>query len=291
MVSFTGRIIIVEINIIIYIYIIIIYIYNNNLNIISIITFNKVYMDIHIFILCYNEEVLLPHTINHYKKYIPNCKITIYDNESTDNSVEIAKNLGCAVISWNSDNMINDYKYKDIKNNCWKHLKKGWMIVCDMDEWLCVKEKDLIKEKENGTTILQVKALNMIGESKKYDLSDIGDLHTITKCHYNNWMNKKCCFLRDNIQEMNFGLGAHNCNPKGKIKYSKRVYINKHLDHLGEKFFVNRRIIRHNRSHVMRKNGCCIHYAVGDEEKLAKEYHSSLRSAKDIKILIPWASY
>ena len=187
-------------------------------------------MQVHIFILCYNEQVLLPHTIKHYKKYIPNCNITIYDNESTDNSVKIAKNLGCAVISWNSNNMINDYKYKDIKNGCWKHLKNGWVIVCDMDEWLCVKEKDLIKEKENGTTILQVKGMNMIGESKKDDLSDIDDLHTITKCYYNNWMNKKCCFLRNKIQEMNYDLGTHNCNPKGKIKYSKRLYINKHFD-------------------------------------------------------------
>ena len=248
-------------------------------------------MNVHIFILCYNEEVLLPHTINHYKKYIPNCKITIYDNESTDNSVEIAKNLGCTVISWNSNNMIDDYKYKDIKNNCWKHLKNGWVIVCDMDEWLCVKEKDLIKEKENGTTILQVKGVNMVGESKTLDLSDIDDLHTITKGFNNNWMNKNCCFLRDNIREMNYCLGTHSCNPKGKQKYSDRIYINKHFDILGAKHYVNRRILRHNRSEVMRKKGNCKHYASKNKEKLTNQYYEVLREAKDLKIIIPWASY
>ena len=106
-------------------------------------------MEINIFILCYNEAPLLPHMVKHYKKYLPNCKITIYDNESTDNSVELAKSLGCSIISWNSNNIIDDHKYLEIKNNCWKHITHGWIIMADMDEFLCVTEQELMKEKEN----------------------------------------------------------------------------------------------------------------------------------------------
>ena len=41
------------------------------------------------------------------------------------------------------------------------------MIVCDMDEWLCVKEKDLIKEDK------EVVIINYFGELQKYVCGNI----------------------------------------------------------------------------------------------------------------------
>jgi hypothetical protein len=227
-------------------------------------------MEINIFLLCFNESALLPHTINHYKKYLPSCKITIYDNESTDNSVDIAKNLGCSIVSWNSNNIIDDELYIELKNSVWKKCNSGWIIMADMDEFLCVTEVELMKEKELGTTILQIDGRDMIGESETLDLTDI-DLQKINKYIKNNYESKNLCFLREEIVDMNYSLGAHSCNPTGNIVYSSNVYINKHMNVLGLNYLIDKHIKRYKRSEKMRLKNLCIHYTK-DIDKIKEMY-------------------
>ena len=229
---------------------------------------------ISVFILCYNEEILLPHTVAHYKKYMPSCNITIFDNESTDNSVEIAKTLGCSIVSWSSNNIINDFKYRFLKNNCWKGTKSGWIIVIDMDEWLCITEKELDEEKKNGTTILTIQGLEMIGESKTLNLSDI-NLHKLKKYLENDSESKSLCFLRDKITAMNYGMGAHHTDPDGEIKYSDKTYFNKHMSNLGLVFLIDKMEKRYERSKEMREKGYAIHYS-NDEESIKNNYNNLL---------------
>lgn len=46
---------------------------------------------------CYNEELSIKQVIDDCKKYIKNCTIYVYDNNSTDNTVSIAKENGAIV--------------------------------------------------------------------------------------------------------------------------------------------------------------------------------------------------
>ena len=233
-------------------------------------------MEINIFIVCYNESVLLPHTISHYRRNLPNAKITIIDNMSTDDSFEIANNLNCKVINWDTNNIIDDIKLRDLKNNCWKNVTTGWIIMIDMDEWLNVNESDLYNELLQGTTILSVRGIDMIGESNSLDLNDI-DLHKINKYIENERESKKLCFLRNSIIDINYDLGAHNCNPNGVINYSSKIYINKHMRALGSLFVINKNIIRYNRSHEMIRIGLCIHYT-NDNFKVFEDYNHQLQT-------------
>ena len=46
-------------------------------------------MDITVYTIAYNEELMIPHFIAHYRKQFPNCKIVVFDNESTDNTIKV----------------------------------------------------------------------------------------------------------------------------------------------------------------------------------------------------------
>jgi glycosyltransferase involved in cell wall biosynthesis len=237
-------------------------------------------MDINVFLLCFNEAPLLPHTIKHYKKFLPSCKITIYDNESTDNSVNIAKELGCTVVSWSSNNIHDEDLQISLRNSIWKTCKNGWIIMADMDEFVCVTEDELKQEMNSGVTILSIKGYDMIGDSETLDLTDI-DLQKITKYIDNPHEYKNLCFLRDNISDMNYGPGSHFCNPTGKISHSSKVYINKHMSCLGLPFLKNKLVERYKRNEKMRTKGWNIHYTQ-DLEEIEKMYTTNITNCKII---------
>ena len=54
-------------------------------------------MKISAIIPCYNEEITIRHVIEDIKKYSSECEIYVFDNNSTDNSYNIAKEAGAIV--------------------------------------------------------------------------------------------------------------------------------------------------------------------------------------------------
>ena len=235
----------------------------------------------HIFILCYNESVLLPHTVAHYRRNIPYANITILDNESTDGSQEIARQLGCNVISWSSQNILNDYLQANLKNNCWKNVD-GWVIVIDMDEWLCITDQELDHELQNGTTILKTKGIDMIGESKNEHLTDI-HLHNINKYVDNHYLNKTVCFYSKAISDMNYGCGAHFCTPVGRVQFSFRTYLIKHMSFLGLPFYTRKTIDRYNRAREMQRHGMATHYT-DNLNTINTEYNQRLTNSQTLNL-------
>jgi hypothetical protein len=201
----------------------------------------------HIFLLCFNEECIIRQTITHYKTRFPNAIITIIDNNSTDNSVKIAQEEGCDIFSFESENIMNEFIMRDIRNKHWKSVKNGWVIICDMDEWLNVCESELLEEDNKGTTVLTTVGYNMVGKSYSEKVEDI-DLNSLEDGFYDKNFCKNACFKRPAIIEMNYNTGCHECKPKGIVKYSEKKYILKHMDRLGIPYLVRKMKARYARS-------------------------------------------
>jgi glycosyltransferase involved in cell wall biosynthesis len=171
---------------------------------------------ISVFSITFNEEILIEFMIHHYRTRFPGCHIVIYDNNSTDNTVEIAKANGCEIIYYNSGNTLNDILHMRIKNTCWKDAKTDWVLVCDLDELLDINEQQLKNEESLGTTIIKSEGWTMINMENNLDIKNIKHgYRTEDELFYD-----KCLlFNKKHINQINYFVGAHQCNPVGLVKY------------------------------------------------------------------------
>lgn len=244
---------------------------------------------INIYILCYNEEAIIKDTIIHHKKLHPLAMITIYDNYSTDNSVKIAKDMGCNVIQWDRGEMVSNLFRRKIKNECWKSCKDGWVIVCDMDEWLCIRDEELENEYKLGTTVLRTVGYDMIAESKCKLLKDIDLQNIMTGSKYSQtkWM-----AFRPVFDEINFGPGAHGISPtpRNHVVYSNKIYNYKHNDCLGLPFYINKMKSSFERTIEDRKIKLSIHY-LNNESDIQSVYNNKLKSIGDLSHIFKEYNY
>lgn len=190
-------------------------------------------MELNIFSIAFNEELILPFMINFYKQRIPSAKFTIFDNQSTDNTKNIALEMGCEVIEWNTNNEIDDEKIKQLKNNCWKN-KKNWIMIIDPDECLNISEKELEQEEINGTTIIKSFGYNMVNMLDDLNLTNIK--YGVPEPNYS----KNYLFNSNLISEINYNHGAHSSNPSGHIKYSEKIYSLYHYKYINPDWLVER---------------------------------------------------
>ena len=139
-------------------------------------------------------------------------------------------------------------------------------------------------EESRGVSILRVKGYNMIGNSQSAILDDI-DLQHLSMGIYNPYESKNICFDARKITYMHFSLGAHQCLPIGRVAYSDKDYILKHMDELGFSYKCYKNKIRYDRSENMRSRGMCGHY-VNDNSILKATLEKLQTECHDIKYLL-----
>jgi len=233
---------------------------------------------VHLFLLCYNEELMLPHTIKYYRSRFPEVDITIIDNYSTDNSCKIAEELGCRVHKYDSNNQMDEHYLIWVRSHIWKQfVTEGWVIMCDMDEWLDITEEELINEDTNGTTIILTKGVNMVGEAKTQDFSDI-NLFDIKRGFFDDNFSKKVCFKYPQVQSMEYWYGAHQCFPQGQVVYSEKQYYLRHYNYLGTEYLVEKHRKRYERNEKSRSIGLNSHY-LNEKDAIIQLYNDCLSKA------------
>jgi hypothetical protein len=175
-------------------------------------------MKTEVFAICYNEEVLMPYFLRHYSSFCEH--ITIYDNCSTDRSVELAQaNPKATIIPFESDGLRDDI-HKNIKNTCWKESKADWVIVVDFDEFLVNARGGEVLE---NYTIVHPGWCEMISENLPTTEGQIYD-------EINEGIpleaSKYVMFKPGALRAINYDVGAHTCRPVGDVRILKDPFIN-----------------------------------------------------------------
>lgn len=230
-----------------------------------------------IFTITYNEELVLPHFIKWYRSRFHNCKIVVYDNESTDKTKEIAIENNCEVINYSTDNKLSDSAYLKIKNNAWKQAETDWVMVVDCDEFVDISENDLIQLESNKKTIVSAVGFNMCNVEGLTELADIK--HGVRAEQYD----KSILFNKNYINEINYEAGCHSCTPKGLVKYSEGLFNLYHMILINEQFLVDKYKRNADRMSDENKRNKWGHHYLQSEDIVRANYKHGLELAKLIR--------
>lgn len=177
-------------------------------------------MKIHVYTVCWNEQKLAKHFVNYYSKFCD--KIVIYDNGSTDGTLEKLVHPIVEVRKFSSDGFRDDMN-RDIKNTCWKESVgvADYVIVCDFDEFLYHENLFEFLEKNKDFNVFHPDIFDMITE---VDFNDDTDLHNhckqgyLVEDVYNQKQNKCILFNPNEIGNIGYSEGAHRLDNNNKLK-------------------------------------------------------------------------
>ena len=218
-------------------------------------------MIIHAYILCWNEERMIRHTLNHYSSFCD--KIILMDNESTDGTLAIAAEFPMVEVQpYASRNELSDSHYIKLKNKSWKQSRgiANWVIVCDADEFLYHPDgirQELELRLKNQEFIPGVDGYNMVADTFPEDYAR-PIYEPVKMGRRATSFDKKIVFNPNQVKEINYGAGAHTCRPvlesSGTIDSHCLNLL--HMKYLGKEYLQERhRQYAERMSYENKKNG------------------------------------
>lgn len=234
-------------------------------------------MRLEVYVLCYNESYLLPFFLEHCATHLHADKVVVYDNESTDNSVDICnsfKRCKIEVRTFHTGNKIRDDIYLQIKNNCWKGSSADWVIVCDMDEFLWIYDLNILADRiYDKYPVIRTQGWEMVSQvapDHKLPLTTV-----ITDGVRTSTLNKCILFRPKQIKEINYNYGCHECNPDSDIFVSMGEFKLLHYKFLSTEYVLNNFRERNLRLSGFNKElNLGFHYSL-PEDRIVKQWNDN----------------
>lgn len=212
-------------------------------------------MNIALYFINWNDSFYLPFIKQHYGMFCH--RIVMYDNHSTDNSIELALFLGFETRTFGYANRLDDQDYLNVKNHCWKEErgKSDYVVVCDADEFVIIDD-------------LRGSAPVITGYNMISDLLPNKSILDINTGEYSESYSKQAIFDPNKIEEIEFVHGCHKNYMRGEITTEGSCRLLHYRQIGGLKRILQRHSeYRARMSEFNLKHGMGIHYLHSDEEK------------------------
>ena len=246
--------------------------------------------------LCFNEMDILPFVEQYWRRIAT--KVVVYDNGSTDGSLEYLSKLPYVEVRHFETEGQNDPYQKQLKELAYKEFRDFYdiIIISDMDEVFYFEnlEKELDKM-INGNYDAMLLPLYSLCEDKKPEYEEGKLLHQLCHKFYKQGMNhmggfqnytKISIFNTNTVIFLSMSVGQHFVNtiPTQNFMIAEDAF-GLHLDKgfgLDYKFNIRQKM-NENLSKTNKQCGMCIEYSK-DYKSLKEEYENNQKHSFDINI-------
>ena len=246
--------------------------------------------------LCFNEMDILPFVEQYWRRIAT--KVVVYDNGSTDGSLEYLSKLPYVEVRHFETEGQNDPYQKQLKELAYKEFRDFYdiIIISDMDEVFYFEnlEKELDKM-INGNYDAMLLPLYSLCEDKKPEYEEGKLLHQLCHKFYKQRMNhmggfqnytKISIFNTNTVIFLSMSVGQHFVNtiPTQNFMIAEDAF-GLHLDKgfgLDYKFNIRQKM-NENLSKTNKQCGMCIEYSK-DYKSLKEEYENNQKHSFDINI-------
>jgi hypothetical protein len=216
---------------------------------------------LHIYVITWNNSEKLEYFINYYRSRFNNCKITVYDNMSSDDTKNIIYKYNCIYKSFDTLNKLCDTTHQNIKNTCWKEQDEIWAFCLDDDELLDIHAYDLFTETSDVIEFIGIERFNR-------------EKHMI-----NNLYNKSVSIRVKNVPNLRFKVGSHSIENMNQYKKSNNRYFLIHDKFSNEEFILRNYHLSERSNLQYLENNFSWHYKIDT----LKYYLYGIRNGVDYK--------
>ena len=160
-------------------------------------------------VLTWNESRILSYLVRHYRTFCQG--IVIHDLGSEDETVLMARILGCDVIAHDANSRLDDLLNRKIKNECWTGTDADWVICADADEFIYFPDgHEATLEAYDSARFPIVKPMGFEMLSSKFPTTG-GQIYDEIRegAPEGRWYSKPILFSPKLVKAIDFSVGAH----------------------------------------------------------------------------------